>query len=173
MSSSKVSPNDQQATLLLMKQLKDLNKNPIEGFSAGLKDDQDAFVWDICIIGPQGTDYEGGMFNAEMTFPPQYPNLPPVLKFTSEFWHPNVYEDGRVCISILHAPGADEYGYESAQERWLPIHTIESILLSVISMIHDPNVESPANIDAAKQFREESAEFKKRVKRCVRRSIGD
>ena len=51
--------------------------------------------------------------------------------------------------SILHAPGEDSYGYEAAAERWRPIHTAESILLSVISMLADPNTESPANIDAA------------------------
>ena len=51
--------------------------------------------------------------------------------------------------SILHAPGEDVHGYESAEERWRPIHTAESILLSIISMLADPNIESPANIDAA------------------------
>ena len=139
------------ATLLLMKQLKgapcprrcpracvcplprpgaprcaDLNKNPIEGFSAGLKDDSDPFIWEIMIMGPPDTLYEGGFFQAEMTFPKNYPNHPPKLKFVSEFYHPNVYADGTVCISILHEPGDDAYGYESASERWLPVHTVES-----------------------------------------------
>jgi len=159
-----------QGTLLLMKQLKDLNRNPVEGFSAGLKDDSNAFVWEIMIMGPPQTDYEGGMFKAEMHFPDTYPNNPPTLKFTSEFWHPNVGEDGKVCISILHQPGDDEYGYENASERWLPIHTIESILLSVISMISDPNTESPANVDAGKMYREDRAAFRKKVQRCVRKS---
>ena len=54
-----------------------------------------------------------------------------------------------MCISILHEPGEDKFGYETASERWLPIHTVESILISVISMITDPNDESPANVDAA------------------------
>jgi hypothetical protein len=57
--------------------------------------------------------------------------------------------DGVVCISILHEPGDDKYGYETASERWLPVHTVETILVSVISMISDPNDESPANVDAA------------------------
>lgn len=57
--------------------------------------------------------------------------------------------DGNVCISILHEPGDDKYGYEKASERWLPIHTVETILVSVISMLADPNDESPANVDAA------------------------
>lgn len=60
-----------------------------------------------------------------------------------------VSQDGDVCISILHPPGDDKYGYESASERWLPIHTVETIMVSVISMLSDPNDESPANIDAA------------------------
>ena len=60
-----------------------------------------------------------------------------------------VHQDGEVCISILHEPGEDKFGYERASERWLPVHTVESILMSVISMISDPNDESPANVDAA------------------------
>ena len=42
---------------------------------------------------------EGGFFKAIMMFPQDYPNMPPTLKITSDFWHPNVYPDGRVCIS--------------------------------------------------------------------------
>ena len=60
-----------------------------------------------------------------------------------------VDKSGDVCISILHDPGEDKYGYERPEERWLPIHTVETILVSVISMLADPNDESPANLDAA------------------------
>ena len=60
-----------------------------------------------------------------------------------------VHKNGEVCISILHEPGEDKYGYEDASERWLPVHSVESILMSVISMLADPNDESPANVDAA------------------------
>ena len=159
-----------QSALLLMKQLKDLNKKPIEGFSAGLKDEDNPYVWEIMIMGPADTFYEGGFFKAEMTFPKEYPNLPPTLRILSEFWHPNVYPDGKVCMSILHPPGEDQYGYESAAERWLPLHTVESILLSLISMISSPNDESPANIDAAKMRREDPEQYRKKIQRCVRKS---
>ena len=60
-----------------------------------------------------------------------------------------VYEDGKVCISILHAPGEDAMSGETAAERWRPILSVEAILLSVISMMNDPNILSPANIDAS------------------------
>jgi ubiquitin-conjugating enzyme E2 G1 len=114
---------------------------------------------------------EGGMFKAKMQFPEDFPNSPPELRFTSQFWHPNVHkEDGKVCISILHPPGDDPHHYELAEERWRPIHSIESVLLSVIAMISDPNDESPANVDAAKQWRDNPDEYKKVVGRLVRRS---
>ncbi|CAG9466075.1 unnamed protein product [Pedinophyceae sp. YPF-701] len=163
------SASESQASLLLKKQLKELMKNPVDGFSAGLQDDN-IFIWEVCIIGPPGTLYEGGFFNAIMKFPEDYPNQPPTVRFTSEMWHPNVYKDGRVCISILHPPGDDPHGYEDAGERWLPIHTVESILLSIISMLSGPNDESPANIDAAKEWREAREDFKKKVARIVRKS---
>ncbi len=67
--------------------------------------------------------------------------------------------------------GDDKWGYEDASERWLPIHTVESIIISVISMLSSPNDESPANIEAAKEWREDPPAFKKRVQRCVRRSL--
>ena len=82
-----------------------------------------------------------------------------------------VYENGEVCISTLHPPEDDTTGYESASERWSPVQTPATILLSVISMLSSPNDESAANIEAAKQWREDPAAFKKRVRKCVRDSL--
>ncbi len=69
--------------------------------------------------------------------------------------------------------GDDRWGYEKASERWLPVHTVETILVSVISMLADPNDESPANVDAAKEWRENFPEFKRKVAKCVRKSQED
>ncbi|RMX41640.1 hypothetical protein pdam_00008907 [Pocillopora damicornis] len=161
----------EQGALLLKRQLAELDKNPSEGFSAGLIDDDNLFKWEIMVVGPPDTFYEGGLFKAHLYFPREYPQKPPKMRFISEFWHPNVHKDGEVCISILHEPGEDKYGYEKASERWLPIHTVETILISVISMISEPNDESPANVDAAKDWREDyNGVFKKKVKQCVRKS---
>jgi len=162
--------NTLQSALLLQKQLKELSKHPVEGFSAGLVDNDNIYEWEIMIIGPPDTLYEGGFFKARMSFPKDYPLMPPKLRFISEMWHPNVYPDGEVCISILHPPGEDKYGYEDAGERWMPVHTVETILLSVISMLSTPNDESPANIESAKEWREDYPAFKKKVQRIVRRS---
>uniref|UniRef100_A0A3Q2WA31 Ubiquitin-conjugating enzyme E2 G1-like n=2 Tax=Haplochromini TaxID=319058 RepID=A0A3Q2WA31_HAPBU len=146
----------EQSALLLRKQLAELNKNPVEGFSAGLIDDDDIYKWEVVIIGPQDTLFEGGFFK---------------MRFITEIWHPNVAKNGDVCISILHEPGEDKFGYEKPEERWLPIHTVETIMISVISMLADPNSDSPANVDAAKEWREDpNGEFKRKVARCVRKS---
>jgi len=160
-----------QGSLLLKRQLAELQKKPVEGFSAGLVDDADFYRWEIMVMGPADSFYEGGFFKAHLTFPPEYPIKPPKMKFQSDFWHPNVAKDGDVCISILHEPGEDKFGYEKAEERWLPIHTVETILLSVISMINEPNDESPANVDAAKEWRNDyNNAFRRNVMRCVRKS---
>eukprot|EP01133_Synstelium_polycarpum_P018871 gene18871-22573_t len=63
-----------QSSLLLKKQLRDLKKFPVEGFSAGLVDDSNIYEWQIMIVGPPETPYEGGFFNATLTFTPDYPN---------------------------------------------------------------------------------------------------
>ncbi len=84
-----------------------------------------------------------------------------------------VYENGEVCISILHPPEEDKYGYESVAERWSPVQTPETILLSVISMLRSPNDGSPANVEAARLWREDAREFRRRCRANVRASLGD
>lgn len=93
------------------------------------------------------------------------------MQFTCEMYHPNVYPDGRVCISILHPPGADPLGYETISERWSPVQSIEKVLLSVVSMLAEPNDESGANVDAAKMWREDREQFKLIAKQIVRKSL--
>ena len=157
---------------ILRRQYKDLLKDPIDGFSAGINE-SNLYIWDATLIGPQDTLYEGGVFKVQITFPMDYPNNPPEFKFISNIYHPNIHTDGKVCISILHPPGEDKWGYESAAERWRPIHNIQSIVLSIISLLSDPNDESPANIDAAKIWRENKKLYKKNVYKCVRQSQED
>lgn len=152
-----------------------MNKNPQNQFSVGVAKDN-IFEWDLCFEGPVGTLYEvcifqdnsynnkkGGFFNASLSFPEDYPNSPPVMKFRTEMWHPNIYNDGTVCISILHKPTDTLNDQESSDEklflkinvkikfyfRWRPVLGVEQILISVISMLNDPNIYSPANVDAA------------------------
>lgn len=82
-----------------------------------------------------------------------------------------MYPNGEVCISILHPPGDDPNMYESSDERWSPVQSVEKILISVVSMLAEPNDESPANLDAAKLWRSHRAEFNRRVEATVRKSL--
>jgi ubiquitin-conjugating enzyme E2 G1 len=180
----------------------------LPGISCGLVNDN-VFEWEVMLMISDDCKYYGGMsphppslpphlnlppfiptanfalptggnFRCLLTFPPTYPLLPPSLTFKSPIpFHPNIYPSGLLCISILHPPQDDEYGYESAAERWSPVQTPETILLSVISLLHSPNDESPANVEAARLWREEKVggkdakEFKRRCRRGVRESLGE
>ena len=106
------------------------------------------------------------------------------MRFHTKMWHPNskqqlsltnvlkiVFPDGKVCISILHPPGTDQFSQETADERWRPILGVESIILSVISMLNDPNIDSPANIDAAVEYRDNRELFTKKVKKLTIQSV--
>lgn len=90
-----------------MKQLKEVSNNTM-GASIGLENDNDMFLWNVIFEGPSDTLYEGGFFKAQLKFPQDFPNNPPEMKFVTPMWHPNIYPDGKVCISILHPPGVDE-----------------------------------------------------------------
>ncbi|KAJ2684274.1 hypothetical protein IWW39_005012 [Coemansia spiralis] len=154
----------------LLKELRDLSKNPNPSFSVGLIEDN-LYKWNITMFGPTDTPYDGGVFQAEMAFPTDYPFAPPTLTFKTDIWHPNIYKDGRVCISILHSAGDDPHGYEDAGERWSPAQTVETILISVLAMLSCPNADSPANIDAALELRNTPKVFRRNARRCAELSM--
>lgn len=156
----------------LMAEYKQLVANCPEGILAGPVDEENFFEWEALITGPEGTCFDGGVFVARLYFPTDYPLSPPKMRFITDVFHPNVYPDGRVCISILHAPGDDPLGYESSAERWSPVQSVEKILLSVVSILAEPNDESGANVDAAKMWRENREEFNRIAERTVRKSLG-
>jgi ubiquitin-conjugating enzyme E2 G1 len=77
------------SSLQLNRQLQSLRKHPVDGFSAGLVDDDNIYEWEFTIFGPTDTLYEGGFFRARMSFPQDFPLNPPKMKFLTEMWHPN------------------------------------------------------------------------------------
>lgn len=158
----------------LIRQFNALNKDETAYFSVGLDTGDNWFKWRVCFEGPQDTLYASGIFSAVLTFPDDFPNNPFEMRFEQEMWHPNIFPDGRVCISSLHPPGTDQFNeQETAEERWRPILSVESVIVAVISMLGSPNLESPANIDAAKQLRENQEEYKQKVKRLARKTVDD
>ena len=100
-------------------------------------------------------------------------NQDPDFRFTRPIFHPNVYPDGRLCISILHAPGEDAMSGELASERWSPAQRVESVLISILSLLDDAETSSPANVDAGVLLRKDPASYKEMVKKDTEASKRD
>ena len=108
-------------------------------------------------LGAADTPFEDGTFKLTLQFDESYPNKPPVVKFLSRMFHPNVYANGELCLDIL-------------QNRWSPTYDVAAILTSIQSLLHDPNPNSPANAEAAQLYRENMKEYVRRVKATVEES---
>ena len=151
----------------LHKEYKELLKDVNYLYSIALT--ENPYVWEFIIIGPEDTLYEGGIFIEIFTFPKSYPNQSPQIKFSQDMYHPNIYKDGRVCISILHN-GSDQYGYEQDNERWSPTQNVNTIMLSIISMLSSPNFDSPASVDIAVLYKKDFTKYKQNVYKIVSQS---
>jgi len=77
------------ASKRLFKEYRALSSDPPEGITAGPVNEDDMFIWEALIQGPEDTPFEGGVFPAELRFPKDYPLAPPKMKFVTEMWHPN------------------------------------------------------------------------------------
>jgi len=158
------------AVSAIARDFKSIRDDPIEGIFCELPDENNIFEWRVYIEGPKETPYQGGVFQSKMSFPQDFPMSPPSITMLSEFWHPNVHHDGRVCISILHPPGEDEMSGERPEERWRPCQTVSTVLISVISLLSDPNISSPANVDSSVEWRSERDKFWDRVSKLVEKA---
>jgi ubiquitin-conjugating enzyme E2 A len=143
----------------LMRDFKRLQDDPPSGIT-GAPADNNIMQWQAVIFGPDDTPWEGGTFRLKLEFSEEYPNKPPKVSFVSAMFHPNVYNDGSICLDIL-------------QNQWSPIYDVAAILTSIQSLLCDPNPNSPANAEAARLFAENKREYNRRVKDVVERSWED
>ncbi|EEB05287.1 Rad6 [Schizosaccharomyces japonicus yFS275] len=137
----------------LMRDFKRMQQDPPAGVSASPVSDN-VMLWNAVIIGPADTPFEDGTFKLVLSFDEQYPNKPPLVKFVSNMFHPNVYANGELCLDIL-------------QNRWSPTYDVAAILTSIQSLLNDPNNASPANAEAAQLHRENKKEYIRRVRKTV------
>ncbi|KAL7671170.1 hypothetical protein ACOME3_006077 [Neoechinorhynchus agilis] len=140
----------------LMRDFKKLQSDDNMGISASPTDDN-IMVWDAVIFGPEDTPFEDGTFKLRLEFSEDYPAKAPLVKFTTKMFHPNIYNDGRICLDIL-------------QTRWSPTYDVEAILTSIQSLLNDPNPSSPANVVAANMFIVNKAQYEKAVRIAVEES---
>ncbi|CAM1508119.1 Fc.00g049670.m01.CDS01 [Cosmosporella sp. VM-42] len=156
----------------LMQELQPLQKEKWVNIEA---DDTNLFKWKIglWVVNPDSV-WHGAYLKAEMRFTGEYPYQPPTFRFlTKNICHPNVYSDGNLCISILHKPGEDEQSGELANERWNVLHGVESVLRSVLLLLDDPEINSPANVDASVLYRDKRSEYDRKAKDIIAKSQKD
>jgi ubiquitin-protein ligase len=102
------------------------------------------------VIRPIGTEWEGGTFRLQFVFTEDYPTKAPQVRFITKMFHPNIYTDGKICLDTL-------------QKNWTPGLTITSVLISIQSLLSDPNPMSPANNVAAQIYQQDRAEYNRKV----------
>ncbi len=129
--------------LRLNKEYKDILKTPPEGITAGLRNNN-VHEWIATLVGPGGTPYEGGIFKLKVSFPTDYPFKPPKITFTTPIYHCNINSKGDICLDIL-------------KDNWSPALTVSKVLLSISSLLNDPNPNDPLEPDIAALYRSNRA----------------
>jgi ubiquitin-conjugating enzyme E2 D/E len=129
----------------LNKELADLIKDPPANCSAGPIGD-DMFHWKATILGPNDTPYEGGVFYLELWFGAEYPFKAPKVSFTTKIYHPNVDSSGNICLDIL-------------KNNWSPAITSSKLLLSICSLLDEPNADDPLVVDIANLYKKKRDKF--------------
>jgi ubiquitin-conjugating enzyme E2 D/E len=123
----------------LVNEKKDIEKNPPGNLSAGPLNDN-MFEWGAVIMGPTETPYEGGVFHLNIHIPSDYPFIPPTFIFKTKIYHPNINSSGHICMDIL-------------KSQWSPALTISKVLLSICSLLSDPNPNDPLVPEIANELK--------------------
>lgn len=119
--------------------LNEILKNPPANCSAGPTDDNNIYEWQATIMGPRDTPYQDGIFYLSIIFPSEYPFKPPIVKFITKIYHCNINSKGSICLDIL-------------KNEWSPALTISKLLLSICSLMTDPNPDDPLVTEIAELY---------------------
>ncbi|CAF1129480.1 unnamed protein product [Adineta steineri] len=140
-----VSYSDRMALKRINKELLELEKDPPANCSAGPVND-DMFHWQATIMGPGDSPFQGGVFFLSIHFPADYPFKPPKITFTTKIFHPNINSNGAICLDILRS-------------QWSPALTISKVLLSICSLLCDPNPDDPLVPDIARTYKTDKEKY--------------
>jgi ubiquitin-conjugating enzyme E2 D len=124
----------------IMKEIKDMKNTPPDNCSAGPENDENVMIWKATIIGPKESPFENGIFFLNIEFPQDYPFKSPTIKFITPVYHPNINKTtGAICLDIL-------------KSEWSPALTIAKVLLSICSLLTDPNPKDPFEPEIAQLY---------------------
>jgi len=131
-------------------EITEASKNTIDGIRL-IPNENDTTIWKGYITGPQGTPYYGYILTVDIKIPPNYPLNPPNIKFHHFVFHPNVSANGEICLDIL-------------KTQWTPTLTLGSVLLSLCSLLNDPNPDSALNGEAGRYWKTDRKKYDEKVK---------
>ncbi|OUZ99408.1 Ubiquitin-conjugating enzyme [Macleaya cordata] len=112
-------------------------------------EEDNIFCWKGTICGSKETVFEGTEYKLSLQFPTDYPFKSPKVKFETMCFHPNVDVYGNICLDIL-------------QDKWSSAYDVRTILLSIQSLLGEPNTSSPLNTQAASLWSNQE-EYRKMV----------
>ncbi|XP_022913749.2 ubiquitin-conjugating enzyme E2 T-like [Onthophagus taurus] len=138
----------------LTKELAKLSRQPTPGISVSAKDDK-LNTLEASILGPENTPYEDGVFHLDLLIPDDYPFNPPSIKFITKVYHPNIDDNGRICLDLLKMPPTGS---------WKPTIGIEGLLIAIRMLLGNPNPKDPLMADIAEEFLTNKKEFEKKAK---------
>jgi ubiquitin-conjugating enzyme E2 D/E len=128
-----------------------LQKDPPVNCTAGPVNTNDMFVWEAIMFGPDDSPFQGGVFKLSIHFPSDYPFKPPIVTFRTKVFHPNINSSGGICLDILKG-------------QWSPALTISKVLLSILSLLTDPNPNDPLVPDIANLYKTNRAAYDARAR---------
>ncbi|XP_058125881.1 ubiquitin-conjugating enzyme E2-17 kDa-like [Anopheles ziemanni] len=143
------------ASKRLTKELEELQTDPPAHCSAG-PIRNNLYQWQATIMGPPDSPYQGGLFSLTIDFPSCYPFKPPKVAFTTRIYHPNINSNGSICLDILRS-------------KWSPALTVSKVLLSICSMLCDPNPDDPLVPEIAKVYTTNREQYNKRARMWTQR----
>ncbi|XP_064607857.1 ubiquitin-conjugating enzyme E2 D1-like [Liolophura sinensis] len=134
----------------ITKECKEMTVDPPSGCSAGPVS-EDMFHWQATIQGPMDSPYVGGIFFLTIHFPTDYPFKPPKIAFSTKIYHPNINGNGNICLDILRS-------------QWSPALTVSKVLLSITSLLTDPNPDDPLVPDIANLYKTDRKKYNDHAK---------
>ncbi|KAF5099714.1 hypothetical protein DV451_002852 [Geotrichum candidum] len=131
----------------IFREMNDVVSDVSSGVTLKILNEADVTHLKGSFAGPPGTPYEGGLFVVDIKIPIDYPFKPPVMKFDTKVYHPNISsQTGAICIDIL-------------RDQWSPILTIKSCLISLQSLLQSPEPNNPQDAQVASHFIKDHAGF--------------
>ncbi|KAK2576392.1 hypothetical protein KPH14_005737 [Odynerus spinipes] len=141
---------------LLIKEVQEMEQTLPITCQSTFNDPHRLFEFTLLIIPDEGY-WAGGRFFFHIYIPEDYNMAPPKVKCLTKLWHPNISEDGDVCLSILRQNSIDGMG-------WAPTRKLKDVVWGLNSLFTDLlNFDDPLNRDAAELFLKDKESFRSKA----------